>query len=126
MKTDIQNKADIKKFVDHFYGKVRQDALLSPVFAARIFDVEWPAHLERMYAFWNAILFGETGFHGNPMQKHLQLPIGEVHFERWLNLFYKSIDELFTGDKADEAKARAGSIAKIMNFKISSLSARPI
>ena len=121
MKTDIQNKGDIKAFVDHFYGKVREDDLLSPVFASKIKAEEWPAHLERMYAFWNAILFAETGFHGNPMQKHLRLPIGEMHFERWLILFRQTIDELFSGEKAEEAKARATSIAQIMNFKISSL-----
>lgn len=118
---DIANLADIQTFVDGFYGKVRNNALLAPVFASRIADEAWPAHLQRMYAFWNAILFAERGFNGNPMQKHLQLPIGAPHFSQWLSLFGQTIDEHFSGPKAEEAKERAASIAQIMQSKISLL-----
>jgi len=117
-KTDIQNKGDIENFVNGFYNKVRRDEILSPVFATKIPNAAWPAHLQRMYDFWNAILFAETGFHGNPMQKHLGLPVDEKHFGRWLLLFNQTIDECFSGPKAEEAKTRAASIAGIMNFKI--------
>ena len=71
-------KKDIETFVNSFYQKVRKDALLSPVFASNIPDETWPLHLQRIYDFWNAILFAERGFEGNPVQKHLQLPDGEV------------------------------------------------
>ena len=124
MKTDIRDKKDIEKFVNSFYLKVRENELLAPVFASKIPVQAWPAHLQRMYDFWNAILFAETGFQGNPMQKHLQLPIEEKHFSQWLALFSQTIDELFSGPKATEAKTRAGSIAQIMNFKITSLQPR--
>ncbi|HEU4904205.1 MAG TPA: group III truncated hemoglobin [Flavisolibacter sp.] len=120
---DIENVQDIQTFVNEFYLKVRNDALLSPVFAAKIPDEAWPVHLQRMYAFWNAILFAEKGFDGNPMQKHMSLPIEEKHFSQWLSLFNATIDENFTGPKAAEAKQRARSIAQIMNFKITSLRA---
>lgn len=118
---DIENLADIKTFVNAFYEKVQADELLSPVFAARIPATAWPAHLHRMYAFWNAILFAEKGFEGNPMQKHLSLPVAEEHFSQWLDLFYATIDARFQGPKATEAKQRARSIAQLMNFKIDSL-----
>ena len=118
---DIETIDDIRAFVDHFYDKVREDALLAPVFDSKIPAEAWPAHLQRMYAFWNAILFAEKGFDGNPMRKHLSLPIDEAHFSQWLFLFYQTIDELFAGEKAEEAKKRAFSIAQIMNFKISTL-----
>ena len=121
MKRDIENRNDIKGFVDGFYSKVREDGLLSPVFDSKIAPSAWPAHLERMYDFWNAILFAEKGFDGNPMQKHMSLPIDEKHFNRWLHLFRTTIDDLYEGPKAEEAKARAGAIAQIMNFKIGSL-----
>ena len=124
MKRDIQNKADIKKFVDGFYDRVKEDSLLSPVFVSKIAEEAWPAHLERMYDFWNAILFAETGFNGNPMQKHMSLPIEEKHFNRWLHLFRATIDELYEGPKAEEAKTRAASIAQIMNFKVNSIKAK--
>ena len=118
---DIQGLEDIKILVNNFYQKVRSDALLAPVFESKIADESWPAHLERMYAFWNAILFAERGFEGNPMQKHLRLPIEERHFSQWLALFSETVDTNFCGVKAEEAKQRARSIAQIMNFKISSL-----
>jgi hemoglobin len=120
---DIEGIEDIKTFVNGFYQKVRADALLSPVFASKFPDEAWPAHLERMYAFWNAILFAERGFEGNPMQKHLRLPIGEGHFSQWLALFNETIDANFSGAKAAEAKQRAKAIAQIMNFKINTLRA---
>jgi hemoglobin len=63
-------------------------------------------------------LFGVRGFEGNPMQKHLSLPIDEHHFARWLQLFHSTVDRLFVGPKAEEAKKRAGSIAQIMQFKL--------
>ena len=121
MVQDIRDKSDIEVFVNRFYSKVNDDGLLAPVFASKIPAEAWPAHLQRMYAFWNAILFSETGFNGNPMQKHMSLPIEEKHFSKWLYLFNQTIDELFVGPKATEAKTRAASIAQIMNFKISSL-----
>lgn len=121
MKADIKDIKDIEAFVNSFYSKVRDNELLSPVFASKIPDDAWPAHLQRMYAFWNAILFAETGFQGNPMQKHTTLPIEEKHFSQWLLLFKETIDELYSGPKAEEAKQRAASIAQIMNFKISTV-----
>ena len=118
--TDIRNLDDIKILVNNFYDEVRTDSLLGPVFASKIPADAWPSHLQRMYAFWNAILFAEKGFEGNPMQKHLRLAIEEIHFSHWLQLFFKTVDTNFSGPKAEEAKQRANSIAQIMNFKINS------
>lgn len=118
---DIENKADIKIFVNLFYQRVKENEILAPVFNSRISEDEWPVHLQRLYTFWNAILFSEAGFNGNPMEKHMTLPIGEVHFSTWLQLFNQTIDELYGGAKASEAKQRAASIAGLMRFKIDSL-----
>ena len=118
---DITSINDIQFFVNSFYDKVREDTLLAPVFNSKIPAEAWPAHLQRMYAFWNAILFAEKGFDGNPMRKHLSLPIDESHFSQWLRLFGQTIDGNFRGEKAEEAKKRAASIAQIMNFKITTL-----
>lgn len=118
MLKDIESREDIIILVNAFYDRVKNDALLAPVFASRIPDEAWPAHLERMYSFWSALLLGERGFDGNPMQKHLSLPIDATHFQHWLQLFYQTLDSLFSGKKADEAKNRATAIAQIMQFKL--------
>lgn len=108
---DIEDINDIKLFVDEFYGKVRQDDLIGPVFLSVI--VDWQPHLDKMYAFWNAALFGVSGYKGNPFSKHAPLPIEQGHFERWLMLFAETIDEHFEGVIANDAKNRSGLMASM-------------
>lgn len=109
---DIGNKEDIKVFVDAFYDKVRRNTLIGPVFFGAIRG-DWQPHLDRMYAFWDSVLFSNPGFTGNPFAKHAPLRIAQEHFDQWLVLFGETIDENFTGPVADDAKNRAQSIAKI-------------
>ena len=106
---DIAGLEDIQLFVDEFYNKVREDDLIGPVFAGVITD--WQPHLDKMYAFWNAVLFGAVGFKGNPFAKHAPLPIAPEHFGRWLELFSETIDANFAGPVTIEAKQKAGIMA---------------
>lgn len=105
----LENLEDIKVLVDSFYEKVNQDALLSPVFNDHA-QIDWDTHLPKMYNFWNTILFSEGDYKGSPYQKHESLPVMKDHFDRWLLLFGNTVDELFTGTKAEEAKKRANVI----------------
>ena len=120
MKKDITDLSDIKIMVDTFYNKVNQDELLSLIFNDEA-RVNWETHLPKMYDFWNSILFGGKNYKGQPFPKHLVLNIGTQHFERWIALFKESVNSLFEGAKADEAKMRGESIAQIFQFKIKSL-----
>jgi hemoglobin len=113
---DIENRTDIEKLVNTFYEQVRQDDLLAPIFENAIHD--WDTHLPTMYDFWDSMLFGSGTYKGNPFAKHIPLAIQEVHFNRWLNIFTQSVDNQFVGIKADEAKSRAESIAKLFAFKL--------
>ena len=61
--------------VHGFYDRVRADPLLAPVFAARLADADWPAHLGRMVRFWAAVILMDGGYHGRPMQRHAALPV---------------------------------------------------
>lgn len=121
MQKDIQNRQDIKVLVDRFYEKVVQDHLLGPVFND-VAQVDWEHHLPNMYNFWESILLGGQNYEGNPMQKHIQLSqktsLTEDHFDMWLSLFFETVDTHFVGEKANEAKKRAESIASIMKFKV--------
>jgi len=114
---DILNLADVKLLVDTFYGKVRADALLAPVFNERIQD-RWPQHLERMYTFWQTVLLDERTYYGSPFPPHAQLPVDYTHFQQWMKLFTETIDELYDGQIAEEAKWRAGKMAQMFQFKI--------
>lgn len=123
MKADVKNLEDITLFVDKFYGKVQYDALIGPVFAGAIQN--WTPHLEQMYRFWNAALFGVPGFRGNPFAKHAPLAIEEQHFERWLILFSETIDEDFEGEIAKEAKNRAGLMAEMFLRRLRGMNGDP-
>ena len=117
MEKDILNKSDITLLVDSFYNKVRKDTLLAAIFNDRIHN-RWPAHLEKMYSFWQTVLLGEHTYHGSPFAPHVKLQVEPEHFYRWLDLFYEAVDENFRGKKAEEAKWRAEKMAQMFNHKI--------
>lgn len=114
---DIININDIKLLVDSFYGKVRENELLSPIFENIIND-QWPTHLDKMYRFWQTVLLDENTYSGSPFLPHANMPISNLHFGVWLELFFKTIDENFSGPKANEAKWRAEKMAEMFKSKI--------
>jgi hemoglobin len=42
------------------------------------------------------------------------LPLTKQHFDTWILLFQQTLEELFEGEIAENAKKRASSIARIM------------
>lgn len=114
---DIRNIENIILLVDSFYKKVNNDPLLSPVFND-IAKVNWEEHLPIMHSFWSAVLFETTAYKGQPLASHINLPIDSGHFQRWLQLFRQTVDEHFQGEKAEEAKERADTIALIFQTKL--------
>jgi hemoglobin len=109
---DIAAEADVEILVNVFYGKVREDDLLAPVFSPVVQN--WNEHLKRMTDFWSTMLLYTKKYHADPLTKHLPLAIEKRHFDRWLYLFGETVDELFKGEIAENAKKRAASIARIM------------
>lgn len=121
MKKDIQTKEDIIQLVNVFYDKVRKNDILGYIFD-EVAKTNWVEHLPVMYCFWGSILLGEKSFSGNPMKKHIELAeitdMTDKEFSEWLRIFYATIDELFEGQTAEEAKARAQNIARLMLVNI--------
>ncbi len=111
---DIENRTDIALLVNTFYGKVLQDELLNPFFAG----IDFEAHKPHMIHFWAFVLLDEAGYKTNVTEKHLRMPIKQEHFDRWLELFGETIDELFSGEKAEMAKQRAFTIAWTIGRKL--------
>jgi hemoglobin len=116
-KKDITGLEDIKLLVDTFYQQVREDALLSPIFNGIIQD-RWPEHLEKMYRFWQTVLLQEHTYFGSPFPPHAKLPVEQLHFDTWLQLWYSTVDSLFEGEKAEEAKWRGDKMALMFLSKI--------
>lgn len=115
---DIEGLQDIMLFVNEFYTSVQKDEELSPIFYQHIAG-DWQPHMERMYLFWNAALFGHKGYIGNPFAKHARMSIDANHFERWLFWFNKIIDAHFIGPVSKEAKRRAQIMANTFQRRLS-------
>ncbi|MFN3724111.1 MAG: group III truncated hemoglobin [Paracoccaceae bacterium] len=108
--------AMLTRLVHGFYGRVRSDPLLGPVFADRVTD--WGPHLERMVAFWSSVALMTGRYHGAPMPKHLPLPVEAEHFARWLDLFRQTAQEVCPPAGADWVIERAERIAASIHMNI--------
>ncbi len=117
MHPDIETLSDIRLLVDTFYARVREDSLIGPIFGHVIQD-RWPEHLDKMYRFWQTVLLDEHTYFGGPFPPHAELPIDERHFQAWLRLWQHTVDDLFAGKRADEAKWRADKMATMFQSKI--------
>lgn len=122
VKKDIKTREDIFNLVNEFYKKVRQDKVLGPFFNETIKN--WDAHLEHLTTFWESSLFLKTRYYGDPLEAHIKVDrafnhsINELHFGIWLNLWSQTINELFEGDYAENAKRRARKMGTFIYLKI--------
>lgn len=106
----------IERLVRTFYGRVQRDPLLAPVFAARVAD--WDDHMARLCAFWSSVVLLSGRYHGQPMQKHVTLPVSGAHFDRWLDLFEATATELCPSAAAAYFIDRARRIADSLEMGI--------
>jgi truncated hemoglobin YjbI len=87
--SDLCTDAEIADLVDAFYARVRDDALLGPVFEQHVAD--WSRHLPKMIDFWSSALRGSKSYRGTPMPVHCALPgLSHSMFEHWLDLFFET------------------------------------
>jgi truncated hemoglobin YjbI len=116
MSSPAITESSIIQLVDTFYARVRDDAVLSPVFEAKLAD-RWHEHMPRMYAFWTKVLLGTGEFNGNVFGKHMALSgIETGHFVRWLTLFRLTAVDVFGVDGAGEALTVAQRIASSLQL----------
>ena len=126
MKNDIKTREDVFLLVSSFYKKVRADDVLGPFFNDVIKD--WDAHLYKLTNFCETSLFMtrklDHKYHGDPLEAHVKVDkennnsITELHFGLWLNLWFETIEELFEGDYAEQAKHRARKMGTFLYLKI--------
>lgn len=97
----------IREMVETFYTRVREDALLSPVFERRL-SGSWPEHLDRMVDFWSSVLLATGRYRGNPKARHHGIEeMRAEHFDRWLELFEEVLHEVFPEHVAEDMLWRA-------------------
>ncbi|MGC1515033.1 MAG: group III truncated hemoglobin [Maribacter sp.] len=117
-KQDLKNRKDVYRLVERFYERIRADITLGPIFDGIITD--WPAHLEHLTDFWESQLFVKRKYLGNPITVHQEVDektgytITSAHFGLWLNLWFSTIDGLFSGEMAWIAKNRAQKMSTML------------
>lgn len=120
-KLDIAGRAEIETLVNTFYERVRGDDLLGFIFND-VAQTNWAAHLPKMYAFWETVLFRSGGYTGNPLAAHAKLvpqtAMGRAQFDRWLTLFRATVDDLFAGERAEHIKSCAEDMANVIYSRI--------
>ena len=84
-------EAMIAELVAEFYRRVREDAVLAPLFA-KVHD--WDAHLARLRDFWSSVVLISGRYHGQPMQAHMTLALSGPDYDRWLDLFETTAREI--------------------------------
>ncbi|NNF35118.1 MAG: group III truncated hemoglobin [Saprospiraceae bacterium] len=117
----IETREDIMLLVDTFYHKVRKDPIIQHFFN-EVTEIDWKAHMPTMYDFWESLLLDNPVYKGNPMTKHIVLDsksrMEPQHFDRWIELFHETLDDLFTSEKVAMAKSRSSDIRRLMQFKV--------
>ncbi len=119
--TDITSRVDIELLMDEFYSKVLQDEAIGFIFTD-VAKLNLEKHLPIICDFWESILFQTHRYKGNVLVIHeslnQQIKLKKEHFDRWLSIFQKTVDESFRGTNAEMIKIRAHSIATVMQIKL--------
>ncbi|MGV3697274.1 group III truncated hemoglobin [Flavobacterium sp.] len=118
---DIKNQDDLYLLVDEFYKKLLADETISYIFTD-VVKINIEEHLPILVTFWSQAILGTGGYTRNLTQIHLDINAKEhltpELFNIWLSHFYQTVNENFKGEKAEQIKTQALSIATIMQIKI--------
>lgn len=108
----------LKSLVELFYGRVRRDPLIGPVFNDAIDD--WPEHLEKLQAFWSSVMLTSGRYKGRPLPAHIKHGdrIGPASFERWLALWREATEEVMPPGAAAALQEKAARIAESLSLGI--------
>jgi hemoglobin len=118
MKIDQISEDGIRRLVDGFYGKVRADTELAPIFD-RAIPGDWDLHLATMRDFWSSVMLKSGRYKGNPVAVHLRIEGMESRlFDRWLEIFSETCGELFDESLAETLRAKALRIAESLKLAL--------
>lgn len=124
MAGDIGTRADVEALLRCFYGRALVDDLLAGPFT-EVREQGLESHLPVMCDFWETVLFGAGLYRGSALRVHERVrarhPFGGEHFDRWLSLWHAAVDEMYTGPRADRAKAQGAGIATAMHRRLAGL-----
>ncbi|RYF90111.1 MAG: group III truncated hemoglobin [Caulobacteraceae bacterium] len=110
------DEAMIRDLVHGFYGRVREDRTLGPIFD-RVIGDHWDSHLAKLCDFWSSVMLATGRFQGRPMQAHNRIAdIRPEHFGRWLALFGETAREVCPREAAALFVERATMIGRSLEL----------
>ncbi|WP_309089383.1 group III truncated hemoglobin [Phenylobacterium sp.] len=105
----------IRTQVHTFYGRVREDPVLGPIFNGAVDD--WDEHLAKLCDFWSSVLLVTGRFKGSPMAAHARTPgIETEHFPRWLEIWRDTARSVCRPEAADLFIAKAEMIGESLKL----------
>lgn len=116
MQYETITRENIRKMVDRFYSQILKDEIVAPFFIEKLGDEmisdEWQTHLNLLTNFWASTIMGDNSYSGQPVKPHMHMEgLQRVTFERWLELFFETLDRYYTKDNADIFKVKSQNIA---------------
>ena len=127
MKSDIQDRSDIRKLVTAFYERLLKEEDFRHIFL-EVMQVDILAHIDRLMDFWESTLFQAGKYKGDTVEAHLEVHhqhrLNAGHFSKWLEIFNETVNDLFEGRIATQAKQKASALATIIRLKIDKLEQR--
>lgn len=111
-------ESDIARLVPAFYARVREDAVLGPIFDGAVQD--WPHHLDKLQAFWSSVLLTSGRYKGQPMVAHVrhEQHMTPENFARWLALWRQTGAELLGPEAAAVFHEKADRIAESLQLGV--------
>jgi hemoglobin len=118
---DLADRADVEALLRCFYGRVLVDDILAEPFRqvrARGLD----SHIPVMCDFWETVLFRAGRYRGSALHAHRHVhhrtPLAGRRFVRWLTTWNATVDEMYCGPVAEQAKVQAARIAWAMHRRL--------
>jgi hemoglobin len=121
---DIEDRADIERLVRAFYRRALHDPMIGYLFVD-VAKLDLEAHVPVITSFWETVLLGTGDYRGGAFAPHARLnamsPIRTGHFDRWVAIWSQTVDELFSGPIAQNAKVHAARVARAFDRRLQGL-----
>jgi hemoglobin len=120
---DIETRDDVERLVRAFYSKAMSDPIIGFIFTD-VAKLDLEAHVPQITSFWETILLDAKTYSGGAFRPHAELHakvgLRHGHFERWLKLWFGTVDEMFRGDRANLAKVHALRVGTAFHHRLQS------
>jgi hemoglobin len=118
---DIETREDCEVLVRAFYSRALTDPIIGYLFTD-VAQLDLEAHVPRLTDFWETVLLGSKSYSSGAFHPHARVhekaELKSGHFDRWLALWYQTLDEHFAGPRAATAKAHAYRLAQAFQSRL--------